>query len=257
MIVPAVACAPMEEGGAAMVVAESLHKRYGDTHALSGLSFTIAGGEVVGLLGPNGAGKTTTLKILLGLVRPTSGEARILGLDCTAHAREVKERIGYCPDEPAFYDYLTGRETLDFVARMRGMANDDLWAHVRPLVERFDFAAQLDVLTHNYSHGMKKKLALLCAIAHGPRVLLLDEPTNGLDPQIAHEVRRYLGERAAAGVAVLVSTHLLDMADRLCGRMLILNKGHLLAEGEPQRVRAQAGVAADDTLEAAFLRLCA
>jgi ABC-2 type transport system ATP-binding protein len=242
---------------AATVVAEGLRKRYGETEALRGLGFRLAAGEVVGLLGPNGAGKTTTLKILLGLLRPTEGRAEILGLDCTARAREVKERIGYCPDEPAFYDFLTGRETLDFCARMRGIESQAAWARLDPLVQRFDFAPQLDALTHGYSHGMKKKLALLCAFLHGPRVLLLDEPTNGLDPHIAHEVRRYLGERAAEGAAVLVSTHLLDMADRLCGRVLILHKGVLLAEGAPTQVRQVAGVEPAATLEDAFLKLCA
>ncbi len=239
------------------VVAEGLRKRYGDTEALAQLSFSIAPGEVVGLLGPNGAGKTTTLKILLGLLRPTAGHAEILGLDCAARAREVKERIGYCPDEPAFYDFLTGRETLDFVAQVRGLPQKDARLRIEPLVQRLDFVDQLDTLTHGYSHGMKKKLALLCALVHGPRVLLLDEPTNGLDPHIAHEVRAYLAERAAEGAAVLVSTHLLDMADRLCGRILVLDKGRLLAEGTPARVRELAAVAPDATLEDAFLRLCA
>ena len=240
-----------------IMLATGLRKRYGETEALRGLSFRIVAGEVVGLLGPNGAGKTTTLKILLGLLRPTEGQARILDLDCTTQSREVKERIGYCPDEPAFYDFLTGRETLDFCARVRGIDRETAWARLDPLVERFDFRSQLDALTHGYSHGMKKKLALLCALIHGPRVLLLDEPTNGLDPHIAHEVRVYLGERAAEGAAVLVSTHLLDMADRLCDRILILNKGTLLAEGTPARVRQVAGAEADATLEDAFLKLCA
>jgi ABC-2 type transport system ATP-binding protein len=239
-----------------VIRAESLRKRYGQTEALSSLGFTIGAGEIVGLLGPNGAGKTTTLKILLGLLRPTEGRARILGLECSAHAREVKERIGYCPDEPAFYDYLTGRETLDFVIRVRGVDPDQTWGRVHPLVQRFDCTGQLDLLTHDYSHGMKKKLALLCALMHGPRVLILDEPTNGLDPHVAHEVRLYLEERAADGVAVLLSTHLLEMADRMCDRMLILNKGRLLAQGTPVEVRQLAGVASDATLEDAFLRLC-
>jgi ABC-2 type transport system ATP-binding protein len=242
---------------ASVVKGTALKKRYGTTEALSSLTFAIASGEVVGLLGPNGAGKTTTLKILLGLLRPTEGRAEILGLDCTTQANEVKQSIGYCPDEPAFYDFLTGRETLDFVAQIRGLDRDEAWRHIDPLAARFDFTSQLDGLTHGYSHGMKKKLALLCALVHQPRVLLLDEPTNGLDPTVAHEVRLYLEERAKAGVAVLLSTHLLDMADRLCPRMIILHKGRLLAEGSPTSIRELAGVAPDATLEDAFLRLCA
>jgi ABC-2 type transport system ATP-binding protein len=241
----------------AAVAVEGLKKRYGETEALVSLSFAVAPGEVVGLLGPNGAGKTTTLKILLGLLHPTAGRAEVLGLDCTTHTHEVKERIGYCPDEPAFYDFLTGRETLDFVARVRGIEIGQAWAKLQPLVERLDFAPQLDSLTHSYSHGMKKKLALLCAFAHEPQVLLLDEPTNGLDPTVAHEVRLYLDERAHAGTAVLISTHLLDMADRLCPRMLVIDKGRLLASGSPSEVRRAAGVTPEATLEDAFLSLCA
>jgi ABC-type multidrug transport system ATPase subunit len=241
----------------ALVRASSLRKTFGSVDAVTELSFELQPGEVVGLLGPNGAGKTTTLKLLLGMLRPTQGSAQVMGLDCTLHAREVKERLGYSPDEPSFYNFLTGRETLDFVLAVRGLDGAPAWARLEPLVQLLDFTSQLDVLTSNYSHGTKKKLALLVALAHEPRVLLLDEPTNGLDPPTAHRVRELLQRKAAEGAAILVSTHLLDMADRLCDRVLILNQGRMIAEGTPASVRAHAGVDGAASLEDAFLKLVA
>jgi ABC-2 type transport system ATP-binding protein len=240
-----------------LVRATGLRKTFGSVDAVTDLSFQLGAGEVVGLLGPNGAGKTTTLKLLLGMLRPTSGSAEVLGLDCTHQAREVKARLGFSPDEPSFYNFLTGRETIDFVCAVRGIDAQASWRRLDRLIGILDFAGQLDVLTSNYSHGTKKKLALLVALAHDPPVLLLDEPTNGLDPPTAHKVRELLAERAQAGCAILVSTHLLDMADRLCSRMLILHRGRLIAEGTPEAVRTRAGVAGAASLEDAFLKLVA
>src|SRR5262249_14615649 len=147
------------------------------------------------------------------LLRPTTGRATILGLDCTSESVRVKERIGFTPDEPQFYDFLTGRETLDFVISARGLEPADTWARLGGLVKTLDFDAQLAALTSSYSHGMKKKPAMLCALVPRPQVLLLDEPTNGLDPPTAHRVRELLRRQASDGAAVLLSTHLLDMAD--------------------------------------------
>lgn len=238
-----------------LVTVVSLGKKFGATVALESIDFELSPGEVVGLLGPNGAGKTTTLKLLLGLLRPTSGHASILGLDCTQESQRVKERIGFTPDEPQFYDFLTGRETIDFVIGARGLDATQAWANVATMVNILDFEPQLAALTTSYSHGMKKKLALLCALVHRPRVLLLDEPTNGLDPPTAHRVRELLRAEAAGGAAVLLSTHLLDMADRLCDRVLVVDHGRKIAAGTPDDVRAQAGVGEDATLEEAFLKL--
>ncbi len=243
------------ENPPALVSAVGLGKRFGNTVALDGLDFLLAPGEVVGLLGPNGAGKTTTLKLLLGLLRPSAGHASILGHDCTRDSLQVKQRIGFTPDEPQFYDFLTGRETIDFVIAARGLDAPAAWTQLDEMVKMIDFVGQLPELTTSYSHGMKKKLALLCALVHRPRVLLLDEPTNGLDPPTAHRVRELLRKEAAAGAGVLLSTHLLDMADRLCDRVLVIDRGRQIAAGTVAEVRAQAGVGADATLEAAFLKL--
>jgi ABC-2 type transport system ATP-binding protein len=240
---------------APLVSIVELSKHFSGVAALEELHLSLFAGEVVGLLGPNGAGKTTTLKVLLGLLKPSAGRASILGLDCMADAHKVKEQVGFMPDEPQFYDYLTGRETLDFVIGVRGLDVKDSWAYLNGLAEALELSAHLPALTSSYSLGTKKKLALLCALAHRPRVLLLDEPTNGLDPQTAQRVRSLLTDEARRGGAVLLSTHLLDMADRLCDRMYVVHRGRMVAEGTRQEVRSVAGVAEDASLEAAFLRL--
>ncbi|HKP62760.1 MAG TPA: ABC transporter ATP-binding protein [Polyangiales bacterium] len=246
-----------EPSGAApvLVSAHGLGKRFSGFVALDALDFELRAGEVVGLLGPNGAGKTTTLKLLLGLLRPSTGHAQVLGFDCTHEALRVKERVGFTPDEPQFYDFLTGRETLDFTISARGLSPEPAWAGLREKVTVFDFEAQLGALTSSYSHGMKKKLAMLCALVHRPRVLLLDEPTNGLDPPTALRVRELLRREADAGATVLVSTHLLDMAERMCDRLIVMDHGRVIGAGTAAHLRALAGVADDASLEDAFLAL--
>lgn len=243
------------EASAALISVVDLSKSFSGVPALELIHLSAHAGEVVGLLGPNGAGKTTTLKVLLGLLKPTRGRASILGLDCMADAQAVKEQVGYTPDEPQFYDYLTGRETLDFVIGVRGLDAEETWSHLHELAETLELGSQLAALTSTYSLGTKKKLALMCALAHRPRVLLLDEPTNGLDPPTAQRVRHLLRAEAERGGAVLLSTHLLDMADRLCDRMYVVHRGRMVAEGTRHEVRAAAGVDEEASLEAAFLRL--
>jgi ABC-2 type transport system ATP-binding protein len=238
-----------------VIAASGLAKSFGATVALAGIDFSVARGEVVGLLGPNGAGKTTTMRLLLGLLRPTAGTVRILGHDCTREALAVKRVIGYVPDEPSFYDFLSGRETLEFVLTVRGLDPASAWPRIEETARRLDFEAQLDVMVGGYSLGMKKKLALLVALAHEPAALLLDEPTNGLDPPTAARTRELLRLLAAGGTAVIVSTHLLDMADRLCDRLCVLDRGRMVAAGTGDEVRALAGVGRETSLEDAFLAL--
>lgn len=238
-----------------VLVLDGLGKDFGATVALEALSCQVRRGEIVGLLGPNGAGKTTTMKLVLGMLRPTRGSARFMGLDCTRDAQEVKRRLGYSPDEPVFYDFLNGKETVDFVLNVRGVPLGDAWARMRPVIDRLELGDSLDVAAGGYSHGTKKKLALILALAHDPALLLLDEPTNGLDPPTAARVRALLRERADAGTSVVVSTHLLEMADLLCDRVLVVHHGRLIAEGTTDAVRAQAGVSAGASLEDAFLAL--
>jgi len=239
----------------AVLVTDRLGKDFGASVAVDSLTCTIGRGEIVGLLGPNGAGKTTTMKLVLGMLKPTRGSATVLGMDCTRDAREVKKRLGYSPDEPAFYDFLTGRETIDFVLNVRGVALAEAWKALDPIVAALDFSEGLETAAGGYSHGTKKKLALALALAHAPSLLLLDEPTNGLDQPTAARVRTLLREKAEAGAAIVVSTHLLEMADLLCDRVIVLDHGRLVAEGTTAEVRAHAGVAADASLEDAFLAL--
>ena len=238
-----------------VLVLDGLGKDFGATVALEAMTCQVRRGEIVGLLGPNGAGKTTTMKLVLGMLRPTRGSARFMGLDCTRDAHDVKRRLGYSPDEPVFYDFLNGKETIEFVLNVRGVPLAPAWEALRPVIEGLELEDSLDVATGGYSHGTKKKLALVLALAHDPALLLLDEPTNGLDPKTAARVRAILRQRADAGAAVVVSTHLLEMADVLCDRVLVVHRGKLISEGTPDAVRAQAGVASGASLEAAFLAL--
>ncbi len=241
-------------GGEPVFRFEGLGKRFGATQALEGLGGHIGAGEIVGLLGPNGAGKTTAMRLFLGLLRPSSGWAQVAGFDCTRDARRVKELIGYMPDEPSFYDFLTGRETIEFVLNVRG-EREAGWARAEAMADRLELTPHLDEATGGYSHGTKKKLALVLALAHAPRLLLLDEPTNGLDPPSTARVRSVLREQAEHGAAVLVSTHLLDMADHLCHRVLVVHRGRIVAEGTPASIRDAAGVARGASLEHAFMAL--
>jgi ABC-2 type transport system ATP-binding protein len=234
---------------------EGLGKSFSGTAAVDELTLSVGPGELVGLLGPNGAGKTTTLKLVLGMLRPTRGRALALGRDCTRDAIEVRRFVGYSPDEPAFYDFLTGRETLDFVCDVRGGDRAETWRKLAPLLDALEFEDELDRFTASYSHGMKKKLALLVAMAHSPKLLLLDEPTNGLDPPTTVKVRRILQKLASEGVAIVLSTHLLETADKLCGRVLLLDHGRLLFDGAPAAVREKAALAPEASLEDAFLAL--
>jgi ABC-2 type transport system ATP-binding protein len=239
----------------AVLRVDGLSKHFGDKQAVVGLSCQVDPGVIMGLIGPNGAGKTTTIKLILGLLLPSAGRAEVSGLDCTSESLRVRELVGYVPDEPAFYEFLSGRETLDFACEIRGLDRHSAWDRLEALSARLEFSQDLDQLVGGYSHGMKKKLALLLALAHAPRLLLLDEPTNGLDPPSARLVRELLSSQVADGVGILLSTHLLEMADRVCHSLMFLNKGHLIAAGTPLELRGRAGLGTDASLEDAFLRL--
>ncbi|RYZ03994.1 MAG: ABC transporter ATP-binding protein [Myxococcales bacterium] len=237
--------------------AEGLVKRFGTRLAVDHVSLRLAPGEIVGLLGPNGAGKTTTLKILLGMLRPSAGRAAVLGLDSTTDAVAIKQRVGYSPDEPSFYDFLTGRETLEFVTHVRGGEPSRVLQDLGTMIEVLELGPELDRFVAGYSLGMKKKLALLVAMAHAPKLLLLDEPTNGLDPPSAVKIRRHLQQLAQGGVTVVLSTHLLEMADKLCTRVVLMDHGRLVFDGSPSDARQAAQLGSEASLEDAFLKLVA
>jgi len=236
-----------------VIAIEGLTKSYGGFTAVRELSLSITRGEVFGFLGPNGAGKTTTIRMLMGILVPSGGRARIEGLDCQRDGAEVKRRVGYLPDAPAFYDYLRGREILQFVAEMHGLPRPAAAERTAELLERLGLSDAAEEFASNYSTGMKKKLGLACALVHDPPVLILDEPTNGLDPRAQRDVHDRLRAASAAGKTIFLSTHLLDMAERLCTRVGIIHQGALVSVGPVGELRAT--LAAGGSLEDVFLRM--
>lgn len=236
--------------GSPLVDIRGLSKRYGDFDAVADLHLQVRPGELFALLGPNGAGKTTTILMMMGILQPTAGSAAIDGKDCFDDRVEVKRRVGYLPDEPIFYDYLRGREILRFVADMHGVDSRGSAAAHRDLVDRLGLADAMDEYAVNYSRGMKKKLALICAMIHDPMVLILDEPTNGLDPYATRTLHELMRQKVAEGKTVFFSTHLLDQAEKLCTRAGIIAKGRLAAVGTLAELRAN--LSHDSSLEEIF-----
>ncbi len=235
-----------------MIEFQGLAKHYGDFAAVQPLTLTVRRGEVFGFLGPNGAGKTTTIRMMMGILVPSAGRVLVDGLDCQADAAQVKRHVGYLPDNPIFYDFLRGREILQFVAEMHGMPRQAAVQRAAQLLQEFGLQDVSEEFAVNYSMGMKKKLGLACALVHDPAVLILDEPINGLDPRAAREVQDRLVASAAGGKTIFVSTHLLDMAQRMCNRVGIINHGALVATGSLEELR---GASSDNsTLEELFLK---
>jgi ABC-2 type transport system ATP-binding protein len=239
------------------VEARNLAKSYGVVRAVEDVSFQVDGGEIFGFLGANGAGKTTTLRMLCGLVRPTSGSALIAGFDVANQPLQAKARLGYLDEEPFVHPYLTGREFLNYIADLYRMPRGpERQQRMDRLLRLFELADRDGELIGGYSHGMKQKIGLASLLIREPSVLLLDEPTNGLDPRSARLVKDLLEELAARGTTVLLSTHILEVAQALCRRIGIMDRGRLVATGTMEELRARAG-SAQATLEDLFLRLTA
>jgi ABC-2 type transport system ATP-binding protein len=236
-----------------MIVFDCLSKSYGSVDAVRALTFAVGRGEVFGFLGPNGAGKTTTIRMMMGILVPSSGRVTIDGLDCQSDRVAVKRRVGYLPDSPLFYDFLRGREILEFVGEMHGQPRAEARRNAERLLGEFALDDASEEYAVNYSMGMKKKLGLACALIHDPQVLILDEPTNGLDPRAAREVQNRLNACARDGKTIFLSTHLLDMAERLCSRLGIIHNGELAGLGAFSDL--QRGVEAGGSLEEVFLKL--
>jgi ABC-2 type transport system ATP-binding protein len=237
-------------GDQPLVEIENLSKRYGDFDAVSHFSLNVGSGELFALLGPNGAGKTTTIRMLMGILQPSSGSARIGGLNCFSDRVQVMRLVGYLPDEPVFYDYLRGGEIIRFIGEMHGFSKADIARRTSGLLDRLELADAVNEFAVNYSKGMKKKLALICAMLHDPPLLILDEPTNGLDPFATRTLHEIMREKVAAGRTVFFSTHLLDQAERLCSRMAIIHRGALAAAGTLAELRAN--LPPHSTLEEVF-----
>jgi ABC-2 type transport system ATP-binding protein len=222
--------------------------------AVAGIDLSIAPGEFYGLLGPNGAGKTTTLRMLAGLLKPDAGSIHIGGVDMLADPRAAKSLIAWLPDEPMLYDKLTVAEYLEFIAGLWGVDPSRAERSAQELLERVDLWPHRHERCESFSRGMKQKAALVGALIHDPRLLILDEPLTGLDAAIAREVKDLLLERARLGCTVILTTHIMDVAERLVDRVGIIQSGRLIAEGTLDELRARAG-RADGTLEDVFLSL--
>jgi ABC-2 type transport system ATP-binding protein len=237
---------------ASPLVVSSLVRRYGDFTAVDRLDLEVRAGEIVGFLGPNGAGKTTTLRVCSGLLRPDAGTVTIAGYALADTPLEARARMGFVPDRPFLYDRLSGREFLDFVAALYGVPEAAALERTGGLFERLELAAVADDAIESYSLGMRQKLSVTAALVHDPPLLLLDEPLQGLDPQGARALKDLLRERAERGFGVLVSTHLLEVAERLCDRVVILRRGRSVASGTLEELRGSGSRA---TLEDVFLEL--
>ena len=232
-----------------------LSKSYGPFHAVAPLTLTVPRGEMFGFLGPNGAGKTTTIRMMMSILVPSGGSVRIAGLDCHREAAEVKRHVGYLPDSPIFYDFLRGREILQFIGEMHGLSRGESLLRTERLMGELGLDQVGEEFAVNYSMGMKKKLGLACALIHEPSVLILDEPTNGLDPRASRDVQQRLRKSADDGMTIFLSTHILDMAERLCSRIGIIHHGELVATGSPEELKEK--VTSGGTLEEVFLAVTA
>ncbi len=239
-------------GARPMIEAASLQKRYGETLAVKGVDLQVRPGEIFGFLGPNGAGKTTTIKMLIGLLRPSAGIAHIGGFDIQRQPIQAKSLIGYVPDQPYLPEKLTAREYLEFIAGLYQVDRDDARRRGEDLLRLFDLHGRGDELLGGYSHGMRQKAALAGALLHNPRAFFLDEPTVGLDPRSARLIKDILRSVAERGTSVFLTTHILEIAERMCDRVAIISDGRVIATGTMEELRAGRS---GESLEDIFLEL--
>ena len=232
-----------------MLQIEHLTKSYGEKKAVDDLSLHILPGEIYGFIGHNGAGKTTTLKSVAGILRFDAGEIRIAGTSIRTDPLACKRKIAYIPDNPDLYDYMTGIQYLNFIANIFGVSAADRQVRIRELAERFELTNDLAQPIAAYSHGMKQKLAIISAWLHAPQLVVMDEPFVGLDPKAAHLLKGMMRELCDRGGAIFFSTHVLEVAEKLCDKVAILRAGKLIRSGTMDEVKG------DDSLEEVFLEL--
>jgi len=245
---------PSPDAPKPLVHVDGVMKSFGDKVALKDVYFSVPAGQICGLLGPNGAGKTTLFRLLMGILKPTHGTLTIDNLDAFEDRVAVKRLIGFLPDEPIFYSYLSGREILELSAAMHGLDPIATVSGLYNTIARLRLSDDIDNYAEDYSRGMKKKLGLLLAILHQPKLLVLDEPTNGLDVESTHLFYDLISELAANGTTVLFSTHLMDHVTRLCSHAVVINEGTVVAKGSIDDLRARFENA---SLEDIFLTLTA
>ena len=233
----------------AAILTEGLTRRFGNFTAVEGVNLSVDPGQFYGFLGPNGAGKSTTIKMLTGLMAPTSGSMRILDLDLATHSAEVKRQIGVVPEGMALFGRLTGSEYLNFAGRMYGLDRDTAASRANELLDFMQLADHPKTLITDYSHGMQKKLAMAAAVIHGPKVLFLDEPFEGVDAVASGTLKAMLQGMAARGVTIFLTSHVLEIVERLCSHVGIIHNGHLVAQGSLDELRSgMAGAEAGKTM---------
>jgi ABC-2 type transport system ATP-binding protein len=236
----------MLPAGAPMIEAIDLHRSFGQRQAVRGIRLEVYPGELFGFLGPNGAGKTTTIKMLIGILRPTAGHARIGGFDVEREPQAAKALLGYVPAEPALPGRMSAREYLDYMAGLYRVPPAEARRRAEEWLHLFALSDQADDLVDGYSHGMRQKTTLAGALLHQPKVLFLDEPTVGLDPLGARQVKDILRELAARGATVFLTTHIMEIAERMCDRIAIVDQGKVVAMGTMDDLRRGATTSLED-----------
>ena len=237
-----------------MIAVESLVKTFGTFRAVDGVSLDVAAGEIHGFLGPNGAGKTTTIRMIAGLLKPTSGRVTIAGRDLARDPEAAKHALGFIPDRPYLYEKLTAAEFLRFHGGLYGLEGAAVEERALELLELFELAKWRDELVESFSHGMKQRLVMCSAFLHRPQAVLVDEPMVGLDPRGARLIKDVFRLMSRKGVALLMSTHTLEVAEQMCDRIAIVYKGKIAAQGTMAELRRQTE-SADMSLEDLFLKL--
>jgi ABC-2 type transport system ATP-binding protein len=233
---------------------DSLSKSFGETKAVQRVSLSLRAGEILGILGPNGSGKTTTMKMILGVLKPDAGTIKVNGEDISKDPIAAKLKMGYVPETPQLYEFLTAIEYLDFVSEMYGVPLAERKERIGQFVQAFQLSGHENELMSGYSQGMRQKVAIISALVHRPEILVLDEALNGLDPRAAKLVKDILRQLAAEGVSMLFSTHVLEIAEALCDRVVIMYRGSIMAEGTVAELRQKAGLPGS-TLEEVFLKM--
>lgn len=236
-----------------MIELNDLHKHFGDVRAVDGITLTVGRGEFFAVLGPNAAGKTTTIKMIVGLIKPTRGTARVAGFDIQEASLEARKRLSYVPDFPFLYDKLTPWEFLRFTGQLFRMDDARIRKATDELIPRFNLEEWLQKPIEGLSHGTRQRVAIASALMHDPEVFVIDEPMVGLDPHHARVVKDILKERSKTGMTVFLSTHQISVAEEMADRIGIIHRGRLVAVGDASQLRAQAGT--NGALESAFLAL--
>lgn len=237
-----------------MIKIEGIEKSYnGKTKAVDNLNLDIRDGEIFGLLGPNGAGKTTTIKMATGIIAPTKGDIKINGISIVKDTVKAKEIFGYVPDSPDMFLRLTGIEYLNFMADVYGVSKKDREERIKKLTEKFEMESALGDKIQSYSHGMRQKIVIIGVLIHNPKVWILDEPLTGLDPKSAYILKEMMRQHADEGNTVLFSTHVLEVAEKLCDRVAIINKGNVIFNGTLVEMREE--FKENESLEKMFLEM--